>query len=262
MASRAVKISVGVVAVIVVALVGVVASIFIFSGSIIKQTVETLGPKMTQTSVKLDNVDLSLTSGEGRMSGLVVGNPTGFTTPTSMKLGEIGVKVDTSTVTKDTIVIREVLIRAPEITYEYGSGGDNITAIKKNVDSYMGPGSGSAAKKSSGDEPGKKLIIESLRIQDGKVTAAAMGQQVNAALPAIQLRDIGKKSNGATVAEVVEQVLAALQKQVASVASQQGLNKLGGAAQDAAKGALESATKGAGSAGGAAQDALKGILGK
>jgi hypothetical protein len=260
MASRSVKIAVGVVAVIVVVLVGVVAGIFVFSGSIIKQTVERMGPKMTQTSVTLDTVDLSLTSGEGRMAGLVVGNPKGFTTPTSMKLGEIALKVDTSTITKDTIVIREILIRAPEITYEYGSGGDNITAIKKNVDSYVGPGSSPAAKK--GDEPGKKLIIDSLRIQDGKVTAAAMGQQFNTGLPAIQLRDIGKKSNGATVAEVVEQVLAAVQQQVASVASQQGLNKLGGAAQDAAKGALESVTKGTGGAGGAAQDALKGILGK
>lgn len=259
MASRSVKIAVGVVAAVIIVLVGVVAGIFVFSGSIIKQTVETLGPKMTQSEVKLDNVDLSLTSGEGRLSGLFVGNPKGFKTPSAMKLGEIGVKVDTSTITKDTIVIREILIRAPEITYEYASGGDNISTIKKNVDSYVGPGSGSA-KKDEG--PGKKLIIESLRIENGKVTAAAMGQSFSAGLPNIQLRDIGKKSNGASAAEVVEQVLTALQQQVAKVASQQGLDKLGGAAKDAAKGALESVTKGAGGATQGAQDALKGILGR
>jgi hypothetical protein len=216
---------------------------------------------MTQTTVKLDSVDLSLTSGEGRLAGLLVGNPKGFTTPSSMKLGEIGVKLDTSTITKDTILIKEIVIRAPEITYEYGSGGDNITAIKKNVDSYVGPGSTPAAKKGD-DEGGKKLIIESLRIQDGRVTAAAMGQTINTPLPTIQLRDIGKKTNGATTAEVVDQVLTAIQQQVASVASQQGLNKLGTAVGDTAKGALESATKNVGGVGSGAQDALKGVFGK
>lgn len=247
----------GVIAGIIVIAVVAVIVVFTQIDSIIKAAVETIGPKMTQTTVTLDKVELSTSSGEGRLAGLVVGNPKGFTTPNSMNLGEIAVKVDTSTITKDTIVIRDLLIRAPEITYEYGASGDNINAIKKNVDSYLGQSQGAADKKAGADETGKKLIIETLRIQDGKITAAAMGRQMNAGLPTIQLKDIGKAKGGATTAEVVEQVLAAIQQNVVRAIQPLGLDKLQGTAKDA----LDSAIKG-GTGGGSPQDALKGILGR
>ena len=262
MARKPLWIAGGVIAGIIALVIIAVVVVFTQIDSIIKAAVESIGPKMTQSEVKLDKVEISTTSGEGRLSGLFIGNPKGFTTPSAMTLGEIAVKLDTSTITKDTILIKDVLIRAPEITYEYASSGDNINAIKKNVDSYVGLSKASGDKKAGADEVGKKLIIENLRIQDGKVTASAMGQQVNTGLPTIQLKDIGKKTNGATAAEVVEQVLAAIQQQVARVVQQQGLDKIGGAA----KGALDSATKGVsggtGDATKGAQDALKGILGR
>ena len=261
----------GIIAIIIVVVVVVFASI----DSIIKAAVETYGPKMTQTEVKLDKVSLSTTSGEGRLEGLLIGNPKGFTTPSAMKLGEIGIKIDVSTITSDTIVIKSILIRAPEITYEYGTGGGNIDTIKKNVESYTNSGapastpaqkSAPAEKKSApAAEGGKKLIIEDLRIQDAKVTAAVAGQQMSQGLPTIQLKDIGKSKGGATSGEVVEQIMNALQQQVARAAQSMGADKL----RDAAKGALENATKalpGGGSGGGdavkGATDAVKGLFGK
>jgi hypothetical protein len=251
----------------------VIGAMIIFASidSIIKEVVESVGPKMTQTEVKLDKVELSTSSGTGKLSGLLIGNPKGFTTPSAMQLGEIGVTLDMATLTQDTIVIKSILIRAPQITYEYGSTGSNIETIKKNVDSYVGQSTGAsstpvsksapAEKTAPKEEGGKKLIIEDLRIQDAKVTAAAMGQQMSQGLPAIQLKDIGKAKGGATPAEVVEQILAALQQQVARAAQSMGADKL----KDAAKGALENATKG-GIPGGdttkGATDALKGLYGK
>jgi hypothetical protein len=258
----------GVIAGIIVIAVVVVGIIFASIDSIIKTAVETYGPRMTQTEVKLDKVSLSTTTGEGKLEGLMIGNPKGFATASAMKLGEISIKIDTSTITQDTIVIKDILIRAPEITYEYGAGGGNINEIKKNVDSYVGgtaPASPPAAKstpaapadkKTEAAEGGKKLIIENLRIQDGKVTAAAAGQQLSQALPAIQLKDIGKSKGGATSGEVVEQVLTAIEQQVARTVQQMGVDRLGGAA----KGALENATKGV--SGGNPTDALKGLFNK
>jgi hypothetical protein len=251
----------------------VIGAMIIFASidSIIKEVVESVGPKMTQTEVKLDKVELSTSSGTGKLSGLLIGNPKGFTTPSAMQLGEIGVTLDMATLTQDTIVIKSILIRAPQITYEYGSTGSNIETIKKNVDSYVGQSTGAsstpasksapAEKTAPKEEGGKKLIIEDLRIQDAKVTAAAMGQQMSQGLPAIQLKDIGKAKGGATPAEVVEQILAALQQQVARAAQSMGADKL----KDAAKGALENATKGGipdGDTTKGATDALKGLFGK
>ncbi|MCD6075544.1 MAG: hypothetical protein K0Q70_2427 [Rhodospirillales bacterium] len=256
----------------------VIGAMIIFASidSIIKEVVESVGPKMTQTEVKLDKVELSTTSGTGKLSGLMIGNPKGFTAPSAMQLGEVGVTLDIATLAQDTIVIKSILIRAPQITYEYGPTGGNIETIKKNVDSYVGQTSSSAApasstpgaksapapeKKAPKEEGGKKLIIEDLRIVDAKVTAAAMGQQMTQGLPAIQLKDIGKSKGGATPAEVVEQILAALQQQVARAAQSMGADKL----KDAAKGALENATKG-GVPGGdttkGATDTIKGLFGK
>lgn len=261
----------GVIAGFIAIVVIVVVVVFSNIDRIIKEVVETVGPKMTQSTVKLDKVELSTTSGTGKLSGLLIGNPKGFTTPSAMQLGEIGLTLDIASLTTDTIVIKSILIRAPQITYEYASGGSNIDAIKKNVDSYVGQTAPSSSAQKSApaekkaapkEEGGKKLIIEDLRIQDAKVTAAALGQQMSQTLPTIQLKDIGKSKGGATPAEVVDQILTALQQQVARAAQSMGADKL----KDAAKGALENATKGVTVPGGdatkGATDALKGLFGK
>ncbi len=44
-------------------------------GKIVKVGIETVAPKITQTSVTVDSVDLSLLSGSAGVNGLVVGNP-------------------------------------------------------------------------------------------------------------------------------------------------------------------------------------------
>ena len=79
----------GIVAVVVVA---VIVALF-HSGDVIKAAVEEMGPKLTKAEVKLDKADLSITSGEAALSGLLIGNPPGFTTPHAFKLDNISVKL-------------------------------------------------------------------------------------------------------------------------------------------------------------------------
>ena len=52
----------GFIAIVVIVIVVVFANV----DRIIKEVVETVGPKMTQTEVKLDKVELSTTSGTGK----------------------------------------------------------------------------------------------------------------------------------------------------------------------------------------------------
>ncbi len=61
--------------VIVIAAVGIY--IAMSGGSLIKAAVEKLGPPITGTTVTLKEADISLTSGEGALKGLVIGNPAG-----------------------------------------------------------------------------------------------------------------------------------------------------------------------------------------
>ena len=221
----------------------------------IKAAVETLGPRYTQADVSLNEVDLSLKTGKGSLRGLTVGNPAGFKTAQAFSLGEITVQVDTSTVTSDVIVIEQIRILAPQITYESGKNGSNLDQLQKNVTAAAG-GAGETTGTEQGDSAEKavKLIIRDLQINDGKLSYsnALLGDTtVDVALPAIQLTNIGEKSGGATSAEVVKQVLAAINRKAGSaIANSADIDKLKSQLQDQLK---EKANKAVG-------DKLKGLF--
>ena len=227
----------------------------------IKTAIEEAGRRATQVSVTLNKVDTgNVLDGAVALRGLVVGNPSGFKTDSAFKLGEIRVKVDPGTITSDTIVIKEVVIAAPQVTYEFGGGGSNVGTIQKNVQQMAGSGGGSGGgSQSSGG--GKKVVIENLYVRDGKVNVSAdflQGQQTGTNLPTIHLKDIGKSGGGATPTEVAEQVIAAISKAATGAvgkldvgAIKDALGKELGAKAGEMQKKLEGAT------GGAASDAMK-----
>jgi hypothetical protein len=252
---------IGLVAVVVI---GGVAAYFLISnlGAIIVAAVEHFGSETTGTKVTLRDADVSTSSGEGKLIGLVVGNPQGFGTPSAFRLGEVKLRLDiASALRSDTILVHEIGITAPEITYELGAQGtDNISVIRRNVESKAAtdksapqqkPAGGPAAKPESGKSGGeKKLIIENVTIRDAKVVAAASmvaGRQVSATLPPIQLRDIGKAKGGVTPAEAMQEIMAVLGRQVQAEVSKMGLEQLKGLAGSGATDLLNKA--GAGAAG-------------
>ncbi|MBT4041356.1 MAG: hypothetical protein HN644_10260 [Rhodospirillales bacterium] len=152
-----------------VVVVAVAGGMFFLSQNapkIIKAVIEDQGSAVTQVSVSVSNVDLSLTDLKAGIRGLVVGNPDGFKTPQAISLGEVSVKISDDW-TMDTIVVEEVMISAPEITYEIGSNGSNIDAIQSNVEKVAG-GSGSSDSSSSGED-GPKVVINDLYIKGGKI---------------------------------------------------------------------------------------------
>lgn len=200
--------------------------------SIVKTAVEKYGSDMTQARVRLKEVDIQLSSGKGALRGLTVGNPAGFKSEKALSLGEISLQLEVGSVTQDTVVIKEISITAPEVTYELGTGGSNIDAIRRNVDAYTGQGKKKekqAASPKEGDREGKKLVVENLYIRNGKVNVSAselQGKTASASLPEIHLTHIGKKTGGATAGELAEQVLAAIGQGAAKAAASQEIGKL------------------------------------
>jgi len=245
------KVFAGLVVVLLIALVVVVLNL----DKGIKAVVETVGPELTKSSVKLNNVDISLSSGEGSLQGLVVGNPAGYKTANAFSLGEIAFAIDPESLTTDTIVIKSLRIIAPEITYESVKGMTNLDQLQKNVEQSVGSGSSSGAvseEASAGDSAAKKLIIKDLKISDGKInySNALLGDKpISLALPAIQLTGIGENSGGASSAEIVKQILAAINKNAAGAVTNSGAlkdmgNKLKGQATERAKEQVEEKLKG------------------
>jgi hypothetical protein len=246
-----------------VIVVVVIAVVFLWSSldSIVKAAIETYGSEATQAKVTVNDVSISPTSGSGALKGLVVGNPQGFKTPQAFRLGEISLKLDTGSITGDTILIKEIVIAAPEVTYELAGASDNIRTLRDNADRYaksMGAGGTSGTSSTGGtapkpaetkDEGGKKLIIENLYVRSGKVNVAATvvgGKSIGANLPDIHLKDIGKAKGGATPAEVVDQVLGAITQNVQTAVRGIGLDQLKdavGPGADQLKRSLEGGTR-------------------
>ena len=216
-------------AVIIAAVIILVVFVFSSLDSLIKAGVETYGTEITQAKVTLETVDLDITSGKGALAGLVVGNPKGFKTPSAFKLGRISITVDTTTVTSDPVVIKEIVITKPDITYELGPGGNNIDAIQNNVNAYMARfGGGKTAEKDAKDSEGPKLIIRDLYIRGGTVNVSAAilkGKKMTAPLPDIHLSDIGGKKKGATPGEVAEKILTSISKGASGAVAGIGIGK-------------------------------------
>jgi len=252
----------GLIVVIAIVLFFVVSSL----DSIIKAAVEKYGSEVTQVEVRLDKAKVSITSGEGSLRGLTVGNPKGFKTARAFSLGEISIVLDVGTVTQNPVVIKEIVISAPEVTYELGSGGSNIDIIQRNINAYAGTGKGKVkenAPSKGDDQGGKKLIIQHLYVKKGKVNVSATmlkGKALSAALPDIHLKDIGKQKGGADPREVVEKLVRAISQSAGKAVGTLDLDKVVGSAKETVagmKGQLEGVKGSAASAKQAAEEGAK-----
>lgn len=192
--------------------------------SLVKSAIERYGPEITGVSVQVDSVNLSPRDGRGSIKGLRLGNPKGYRTHRALALGEITVVLDPATLADDVIRIREIVVQGADITYEKAGNLTNLEAIQRNVDAY--------ARKFGGGQPSadrrqKKMIIDRLVIRSSKVnlsSALTAGSSLSVSLPDLHLRDIGKRTNGATAAEVTRQVINALVSAVGRAAAS-GLRK-------------------------------------
>jgi uncharacterized protein involved in outer membrane biogenesis len=129
----------------------------------------------------------------------------------------------------DVVHIKELSLESPSITYERGPGGDNLSAIQKHIESQL-PQSPSASKHPR-EEPGRRFIVDRVEVRKAKVSYAGAA---SVDVPDVQLRDLGRKSGGATAAQITREVWTALTRQAAAAApgAIRGL-------EDKAKGAMD-----------------------
>lgn len=192
---------------VVLAIVGIGLSL----NTAIKKGVETLGPQITKVDIQLAGVNLSLFSGSGSVKGLVIGNPEGYKTPHAISVGSTSLSVSPGSLLSDKIVVKSIRVEAPEITFEVGPGGSNLQKIQANLKSSLGSGASSATPPADGEKkPAKKLQVDEVVITGGKVTLGASvlgGKVTEAALPELQLKDLGTGPDGITAAELGQRVL-------------------------------------------------------
>jgi len=195
-------------------------------GPIIKTAVNKYGPQITKTEVSLKDVGISIFSAEATLKDFRLGNPKGFKSPHALIVGKVYVDVDEGSLTGDTIIIDKIEVVAPEIIYERSLKTDNFKSLLNNVQSTASEKK-STGKKSGEGSGGKKIIIRDFLMRDAKLSLAvtmADVRSVDAEIPDIQLKDLGKEDGGISPAEAFEKVLAALYKTVTSPGISDALN--------------------------------------
>jgi uncharacterized protein involved in outer membrane biogenesis len=220
---------------VIVLMVLVIVAIILagtFLGDIVKRGVETVGPKITKVSVKLDEVHLSLWTGAAEVKGLVIGNPDGYQTPQAISAGLIAVGVNPLSVLSDKIVVRSLHLESPEITFEGGLGGNNLSKIMDNVNGAAknaaqtgGPVSTQANPQA---KPGKKFEVDDLLITGAKVHVVLTdrgGKEMTLSLPTIHLTELGQNADGITAPELTRSVLDAIVTATVKAVSEAAINK-------------------------------------
>lgn len=244
--------------IVVLLVVGVIV-VGIFLGSIVKAGMETVGPKVTQTTLTVEAVNISLLGGSASVKGLVLGNPAGYQAPQSISVGDAAVSLAPGSLLSDKIVIRSIAVRDAEITFEGNPfGANNLTKIMDNVNamtaSAASTGTNAPAASSTGaKKPAKKLEVDDFLITGAKIHANLTGvvnKEITLPLPDIHLTDLGKGSAGITAADLTKTVLGQITsgtlKALTTAVADLGKNVTGaakGAAQDAGKAASEGVEK-------------------
>jgi uncharacterized protein involved in outer membrane biogenesis len=188
---------------------------------LVKWTLEHYGPDVTGTAVQVAGVDISPRTGEGRIRGLELANPPGYSAARALRLGEVRLSLDPATLLKDVVHVRELVIDAPQITYERGSKATNLDAIQDRIAAYAKGREAEASAAPAGAKPRdqrRRFVIDRLVIRAGRVTmttAGLRGQGIGFDLPDIELLDVGKRRGGLTASEVAEVVASTLQQRIA-----------------------------------------------
>ena len=262
----------------------------------VRQMVHIYGSQVVGTDVNIGRIDISLKDGRGSVSDITVGNPNGYSKDLIIDLGNVSVKVDVESVKKalmetakksgpkvKTIVIDEVRVSKPEVTYELmnlnrNNANDVMANIKKNTSSSA---SKEDAKPADKDAVQYNVAVKKVVVEDGTATVAAgllgVSKSLSVPLPTVTINNVGTEKQGVTIgaglARLFQEILKNTVNSVAKIDLSELLGNVSdlangavdaakgvaGAATDAAKGAAGAATDAAGKAVGGAADAVSGV---
>lgn len=257
---------------VIVGIIGVIALTILNLGTLIKTAAEEYGPQITRTDVKLASADISFLSGSGTLNGFLLGNPAGFSMPSAIECDTIRVRVVKDSLTTNRIIIDEIYVDGPIISYEKKGKTDNFKTIINNIKKTVAGDKKEAPKDKQATQgeagPEKKIQINNFIVRNGKINIGgsllkAFGDQgMGISLPNIHLKDIGKEKD-TSPAEAFAQILGELTGGVTGSVTQMGkqlketLNK----AVEGAAGSVGKAVEGAGGAAEGVGKAVKGLFG-
>ncbi len=220
--------------------------------------VETLGPKLTRTSIKLEDVRLSLLSGNGVVEGLEIGSPEGYKADKTFSCEKIEIQIAPMSLLSDHIVIDKIHIIGPEIVFEKKFTGNNLSAILKSVEETTAEHLPIGEEED--EESATKLEIGEFLLEDGSVSLVVAGKSLNVPLADLRMNDLGTAEGGLAPAELAAQIIKEVVKEVLAVTGKAAQQLAGSSASSLGK-ALQGGGDAAGDIGSKAAKAAEGLKG-
>ena len=278
---KAIKTLLKVVVVIIALVVVALLALPLWFGPVAKTAANSAVPGIVKADFHLGHLHLNPYTARFELGDMQLSNPVGYSEKYAVTLGEITFDAETLSLMTDVIHIEEITVRDVfasvvrggennvdnyvQIQYNVAGGKEKYEAAqaakeeKAKLDELQAAETAQEkrddeAQAAAEEKPAKKIIIDKLHISGLKVQYGLLPISVPVT---IELKDIGKDSGGATLAEAGQQIWEGILK-AAGIAGDQ-LQALGALTGDAAKQATEAATKAAAQATEAASKAMSAV---
>jgi hypothetical protein len=192
------------------------------SGALLERAIETYGSRYLGARVDVGEVTVSLTDGSAAINRLVIDNPEGFSGPPAFQLSDISMTLNTDQLSSELIVLEEVIIEGASVAALVRGRETNLQRLMDNLNAQT---ASAEAAEETGVESEVKLIIDrfDFTAASASVDSDLLGQ-ATVDIPDIHLADIGRQSNGATVGQVLQQVLEPVVRAVSRKLIEQGVD--------------------------------------
>ncbi|MBX3387555.1 MAG: hypothetical protein KF768_13385, partial [Phycisphaeraceae bacterium] len=180
----------------------------------------------------LDKASVGLFSGKFGLKGLKVANPSGFSAPAFLTLGDGGVAVDYNSLQQPTIMLPELRLSDIGVSLEKKAGKSNYEVILASIKKLQTDKPADPDPTPTGDE--KKFVVNQLSIRNVRVDvdlveAGPLGQLAKISIPieSIELANVGQTGTGVKGSGVtMEQLLSIIVQAVLAAAMENAGDKL------------------------------------
>lgn len=189
--------------------------VFMNLGSIAKTVSERIASETLGVRVTINKMEISLQEKKVDVRGFEIGNPKGYKRASALTTDHIHIAL--GDLSKELIEFKDISVKGTNVFVEVSENGTNLNDIKKNLSRKKPAGKAEKAESSEGGEAKKpvKVIIDRLVVGETKLEPSVTltdSSLVSITVPAMTLRDVGRKQNGVLASEAIAQIWSTLSK--------------------------------------------------
>lgn len=177
------------------------ALFYLFSNidGIVKRGIESKGPEITTTPVKLGNVDVELLNGRAELNNFTIANPAEFSSANLFEAKQLVFNIEPASIRSDVIVINEIVIDGVTVVAEQKGVTTNVQTMLKAIKENLPR----AKEEAERDAEALRFMVEDLRFTDSvlKLVTEQHGER-EFPIPAVEASNLGSKEVGLTAQEL------------------------------------------------------------